>query len=136
MSRKADPPHILAVDDEPAILLLVAQILGRDGILVRTATNASQAIDHIRQDTGIAVVVIDWCMPGMNGDQLLDRLAAIRPGIRAIVLSGTYLQDVERAFSLGHVFRFLKKPSELALLLTTVRSALSEPGAGTARTAG
>lgn len=127
------PPHVLVVDDEPAVVLLVVQMLEREGILVRTALNGSQAVKLVQQDGDIRVVVLDWRMPGMSGDEVLDRLIAIRPNIRAIVLSGTDLEDVERAFTGRHVVRFLKKPSDLPVLATTVKSALS---GGTARHAG
>jgi len=118
-------PHVLVVDDECMILKLVAGILLPHGLEVSTAENGDQAVDLIRRHACISVTILDWQMPGMSGEQVFDRIAAIRPDLKVIVISGDSRWEVERAFAGRDVIRFLPKPFKAAALVSAVKSALA-----------
>ncbi|HKQ36459.1 MAG TPA: response regulator [Verrucomicrobiae bacterium] len=65
MTRK----RILVVDDEPQMCELVQAMLEHDMHTVLTATSASAALDLLSRET-FDVMITDYLMPGMKGDQL------------------------------------------------------------------
>jgi DNA-binding NtrC family response regulator len=71
-ASSAGKPNVLAVDDNLMILDLIARILQRDGLVVRTAQNVWQATELVRHHDNISVVILDWRMPEMPGEQVLD----------------------------------------------------------------
>lgn len=118
-------PHILVVDDERMILELVARILEPEGLTVSTAENGYQAVHLVRLHAEIALAILDWYMPGMTGEQVLDCLVEIRPGMKAIVASGTDPAEVAHAFAGRRVDGFLRKPFKTEALVQAVKSALA-----------
>ena len=72
--------QVLAADDDPVIRAMVKQVLERGSYTVRLASNGTEAAD-IWQATRPQIVLTDWMMPGMDGDQLC-RLIRETPGAR------------------------------------------------------
>src|SRR3954471_9196420 len=64
------PPHILIVDDEPAVRVLLRMALERQGMAVLEAPDARQALQRIRQDRPDAVL-LDLGLPDRDGLALL-----------------------------------------------------------------
>ena len=80
---------ILVVDDDPVVLGVVARILRRAGADVTTASDGRDALRRIadgRVQPGMLLTDID--MPGMRGIELAARVAAMRPGIRILMMTG------------------------------------------------
>jgi CheY-like chemotaxis protein len=72
---------ILCVDDEAIIVISIKQELKAryaDGYIYETALNAEDALDLLGQlkseGVDVALVISDWLMPGMKGDELLRRV--------------------------------------------------------------
>jgi DNA-binding NtrC family response regulator len=118
---------ILVVDDDPGIRVLLDMLLRADGYDVLLAENGVQAVDVFRQhERGIALVMLDWQIPGMNGGEVLDRLAAMRPDVRVIVCSGDSRSELIYLFRFTgrKVADFLAKRFTSKALAGTVRSVL------------
>lgn len=86
---------IICVDDEKMILdTLRDQLIGYFGqkYIYETAESGMEALeiidDAMKEEVEIAVVITDWLMPGMKGDELLLRIHEKNPDIRSIMLSG------------------------------------------------
>jgi len=100
MSKQA----ILCVDDEAIILLSVKQELQshfKDRFLYETALNPKEAlaiIDELSAEGIVFILVIsDWLMPGMSGDEFLAKVKGSHPEIKTILLTGHASSDsVER----------------------------------------
>jgi CheY-like chemotaxis protein len=118
-------PHVLVVDDEPMVLELVSRILETEGLSVSTAADGRRAIDLVRQDADICLAVLDWRMPEMTGEQVLDEVAVIRPNIKAVVMSGSDPLEIERAFAGRRIYGFVRKPFKSKNLMQAVKSALA-----------
>ncbi len=118
-------PRILVIDDERSILNLIAQILEQEGFEVRTAESGHRALDLIQCEPGISLTILDWRLPGMSGEKVLDQLVAVRPSIKVIVASGDQPLEVERAFAGRRVDGFLWKPFNIHALVTAVKFALT-----------
>lgn len=78
---------ILLVDDNRDGLLVRRAVLAELGHTVELAGNGDEAL-RLFSGGDFDVVVTDHCMPHMNGPQLIQRIRAIRPGTRVILLSG------------------------------------------------
>jgi CheY-like chemotaxis protein len=80
--------HILVVEDEPSIRLLIRRILEIAGHTVTAAEDGSAGLDilHTRSEP-FALVVLDIRMPKMDGFHFLDQLGRKPYAISVIVLT-------------------------------------------------
>jgi DNA-binding NtrC family response regulator len=91
MPRRA----ILCVDDEVIILMSLVQELKTafgDQFIYEQAMNAGTAMEIIdeliEEGTDLIMIVSDWLMPGIKGDEFLERACDKSPKIRAIMITG------------------------------------------------
>ena len=102
--------EILLVDDEPQIVEGLKDLL-EDRYRVHTATSAEAALEVLRKQRQIAVVLSDMRMPGMDGAALLQRARTVAPDAVRMLLTG--YSDINAAIAAvnrGQIFRFLTKP--------------------------
>lgn len=123
---------ILCVDDDSTVLnalrTLVGKIFGTDH-QVEIAESASEALEiaeeHHRNGLPLAVVISDYIMPWMRGDDLLIELHKLYPAAIKIMLTGqSDLEGVKKAINDANLYRFMEKPFNNADLILTLRSAL------------
>ena len=69
----ADAPAILVIDDDPDTSALIERFLTRAGYLAGTVNNAQAAFEAI-QRRHPSLILMDACMPGMDGFELCARL--------------------------------------------------------------
>ena len=79
---------VLLVDDEPAVLEVVASMLEDLGCKVVTALNATDALELLAENEQIEVLFTDVNMPGMCGYELGDKARSIRADLQVMLLSG------------------------------------------------
>jgi len=128
---------ILLVEDDEAVRQVVVEILEGRGYRVLAAADAQQALSLAAGHEGsVDLLITDVVMPGMNGADLAARMAALRPGIRVLFMSG-YPRDVvgENGVIGPHVI-FLQKPFAPSALARRVRELLDGPPAPAPRGAG
>ena len=115
--------RILAVDDDPDLLRLMAIRLAAAGYAVTTAASAEAALDLLPESRP-EVVVTDMRMGGMDGMALFERLHADFPGLPVIILTAHgSIPDAVEATRSG-VFGYLSKPFEARALLAEIERAL------------
>ena len=78
---------VLIVEDEPAISLLQAKTLEEDGFSVEQAYDANTALDFIAKG-GVDVVLLDYQLPGMTGQEVLEKITSMRPSPPVIMVTG------------------------------------------------
>ena|GEM_PF-3169314 len=118
---------ILLAEDEPALRMLVQEVLGRAGYRVLAAEDGEEALAVSRGHGGtVDLLVTDIVMPNLGGRELAARLLAERPGVRVLFMSG-YPNDT-RAFGElpGSTGDLLRKPFSLRELVERVRAALPQ----------
>jgi CheY-like chemotaxis protein len=116
---------ILLVEDEPAILKLTTHMLEMIGYRVLTADTPGHALDVARQYAGeIDLVMTDVVMPGMNGRDLAQRLASVRPRLKRLFMSGYTANVIAHHGVLDEGVQFIQKPFGIKDLATRVRQAL------------
>lgn len=117
-----DKATILAVDDEPDILIALEDLF-EDEYRVRTTTKPEEALAILRAEPDIAVILSDQRMPGMTGDQLLAQARTLHDA-QAILLTGyADLSAVVAALNRGGITGYVTKPWDAGLLRNTVRNA-------------
>ena len=96
---QAEGKHILYVDDDDAIVFLMARLLARRGYRVSGHTDAHEAVAAVRAEPGrFDLAVTDYNMPGMSGLELARALREIRADLPVVVVSG-YITEELRAQS-------------------------------------
>jgi CheY-like chemotaxis protein len=112
--------HILIVDDEEAVRYVFERYLSIVGYRVSCAADGFEAL-RLHQADPAALVITDYKMPGMNGDELLRRLRAIDAGLPAIMISANPI-DVGPMLD-GVVF--FRKPVMLDQVVEHMKTILS-----------
>ena len=118
-------PRILAVDDQPENLELIAAILSDEGFDVRFVSDGLAALEAVAAQPPQAIL-LDIMMPRLDGFEVCRRIKAARPTCFIPVVMLTALSDVEskiRGFEAG-ADDFLNKPFHRIELLTRLRSLL------------
>ncbi|MDY6785154.1 MAG: response regulator [Cyanobacteriota bacterium] len=127
-------PVILCVDDEKVILQsLKTQIKERFGStysyeLAENAEEALELIDELaEEDASLVIIVSDWLMPGMKGDEFLIEIHQKFPQSVKIMLTGQADENaVRRAFEQANLHRCLRKPWSENELIETIQSGIAE----------
>jgi CheY-like chemotaxis protein len=116
---------IVVVEDEQSVRDLAARILQSKGYRVVTAENGRKALDLIaKYPERIDLLLTDVVMPAMNGRELADRVAILRPGIRVLYMSGYPGDAIMKHGVLAEGIAFLEKPFTPDVLLNKVRAVL------------
>jgi two-component system KDP operon response regulator KdpE len=116
------PLKVLVVDDEPAIRKLLRMGLGTQGYHIIDAPNAKAALDLMGDEPDL--VILDLCLPDMQGLELLRQIRQLRADVPIVVLSsrGDEVAKVE-ALDLG-ADDYVTKPFGMDELLARIRAAL------------
>jgi DNA-binding NtrC family response regulator len=111
--------QILLVDDEPLQRELLAGFLVNQGYRVLEAEDGEQALRVFAREP-IALVLLDQRMPGLPGEEVLARMKALNPGVRAIMI--TAYGSVETAVTVLKLGAddFLEKPLDLGSLMEKI----------------
>jgi FixJ family two-component response regulator len=119
-----DPPRILIVDDEEAILETMSFTF-MDDYEVLTSADAQQALEVLDEQAPVACVITDQRMPGMTGVEFLAKVCERHPTTSRIMLTG--FADVAatiQAINDGHVYAYVNKPWEPDELKQIVKRAV------------
>jgi PAS domain S-box-containing protein len=121
---------ILLVEDEDAVRKLAVHALRSRGYDVIEARNGQEALAAAgRHAGGMALVVSDVVMPHLGGPDLVERLRAARPELRALFMSGYTDNAMVRTDDPRRGVAFLGKPFTLDALVRKVRDILDAPAA-------
>ncbi|MBX3133479.1 MAG: response regulator [Gemmatimonadaceae bacterium] len=117
--------RILLAEDEPAIRTAISRILRAAGYDVLEASNGGEALRLADAESRpIHLLLSDVMMPGVGGKELVQRLGAVRPEVRIVMMSGYTDDDALRADLGAARYAFLQKPFTARDVLLAVRTAL------------
>ena len=116
---------IAVVDDDPLFRESLERNLLDAGFQVRGFESAEDVVDHLSEFDGVALILLDWKMPGMTGIQLLRHLRDA--GYETPVIFLTVLSDqiYEEAALIGGAVDFVEKSRSFAILLRRIELALA-----------
>jgi signal transduction histidine kinase/DNA-binding response OmpR family regulator len=116
---------ILVVEDESNLRYLVRQFLEKQGYRVLQAEDGAAAMQIVVAHEGVInLLLTDVIMPGMNGRELAQRVAELRPNVKILYMSGYTENVIGRNGTLDAGVRLLQKPFTLRDLKNTVREVL------------
>ena len=101
---------VLVVDDAEGLRELAKRLLERQGYTVLVAANAEEALRVFEQHPSIDVLLTDVVMPGASGPELSRRLAAQRPALKVVYMSGYTEDAIVHHEVLNSGVAFLHKP--------------------------
>ncbi|MBN8562672.1 MAG: hybrid sensor histidine kinase/response regulator [Leptolyngbya sp. UWPOB_LEPTO1] len=112
-------PVIICVDDEPLVLetlkIELKRVLG-ENCLIETAEGGEEALELFDElqnskEYEVALVLADYIMPGLNGDQLLKQIHDRSPRTLNVMISGQAdLEAVSQALRSARLYRYISKP--------------------------
>jgi len=116
--------RVLIVDDDPVQLRLTAEVANRAGFAPVTATGGRQALDLLRADPGIGVMVLDLVMPDLDGMAVLEAMRRENLTTPVVVqTANSSLETVVTAMRHGAA-DFFVKPVAPERLIISLRNAL------------
>ncbi len=119
---------VLLVEDEEGVRTLASRVLAAAGYTVLEARDAGEALAiNRRHDGPVALLLTDLVMPGASGTDLAARLAAERPDLKVLYMSGYTGDATVRHQILQPHTAFLEKPFTPAALARKVRDVLDAP---------
>jgi two-component system cell cycle sensor histidine kinase/response regulator CckA len=117
---------VVVVEDEEAVQPLVVRGLERLGYTVLAAPDGAAAIELMRATPKVSLVITDVIMPRVNGRQLYEAVAEVRPSVPVLFMSGYSADTAVLRELVPHGAPFLQKPFS-ALELAEAVGALLEP---------
>ncbi|HEX9879238.1 MAG TPA: sigma-54 dependent transcriptional regulator [Candidatus Binatia bacterium] len=120
-------PRILVVDDDREMCRLLSDLLTEEGYDVETVQDGATAMERYKQDP-FDVVMTDLMMPGMKGNELVQRIKGIDAD--ALILVVTAFGSIESAVeTMQHgAFAYVTKPFRIEEILLNIDRALEQEG--------
>ncbi|MEH6998917.1 MAG: response regulator transcription factor [Limnobacter sp.] len=115
---------VLIVDDHPAVRMALRMVLEREGFEVKEASDGSQAIQATREHEP-NLVVLDIGLPKLDGLNVIQRLRALTPTLKIIVLTGQPTEIFAQRSLQAGASGFIHKQEDLCDLVTAARAVLS-----------
>lgn len=116
---------VVVVEDDPAVRMLVVNVLDELGYTAHQAADARTALPLLESDLRVDLLVTDVGLPGMNGRQLAEIARQYRPGLKVLFMTGYAQKAAERQGFLEDGMDMVAKPFSIDLLATKIRSMIS-----------
>jgi signal transduction histidine kinase len=118
---------VLIVDDEPAIRMLVSEVLEDLGYTAIEAADGPAGLKLLQSDRRIDLLITDVGLPGgMNGRQVADAARSLRPGLKVLFITG-YAENA--ALGNGHLdpgMQILTKPFVMETIASRIKDLIAE----------
>jgi PAS domain S-box-containing protein len=116
---------VLIVDDEPSVRMLVSEVLAELGYKAIESSEGASALQILRSDARIDLLVTDVGLPGgMNGRQLADFGRTVRPKLKVLFITGYAEKAAIGIGGLDEGMAILTKPFAMDGLATRMRELL------------
>ncbi|APC18702.1 hybrid sensor histidine kinase/response regulator [Pseudomonas frederiksbergensis] len=119
---------VVLVEDDPAVRMLVLNVLNELGYITHEAEDAKNALPLIESNLRIDLLVTDVGLPGMNGRQLAEIARQHRPGLNVLFMTGYAEKAAERQGFLEEGMDLLAKPFTLEQLAGKIRHMIRRTG--------
>jgi len=117
---------VLVIDDDDFVRMALRSMLEDVGMNVLLASNGQEGIDLYQEKKNeIGIVLLDMTMPGMQGDEVFDKLKEFDPDAVIVIVTGYSEEDIDRIFKEKDLRGFLQKPFTEEELEKTIAVALA-----------
>ncbi|SEE67731.1 PAS domain-containing hybrid sensor histidine kinase/response regulator [Pseudomonas migulae] len=122
-----DGETVMLVEDDPAVRMLVLDLLNELGYHAHEAGNAKTALPLLESDVRVDLLVTDVGLPGMNGRQLAEIARQHRPELKVLFMTGYAENAAERQGFLEEGMDMVTKPFSIDLLANKIRTMIGQP---------
>lgn len=116
---------ILIVDDQKGVRRLLEEVFKKDGWLVSTAVDGSEAVSMAIQ-LEPDIILMDMKMPNMNGLEASQKIIGIKPGLSIVMMTAYGEMEVVRAALDSGVKKCVTKPFDIIYLREMVNGMVQE----------
>jgi signal transduction histidine kinase len=117
---------VLVVEDDPAVRMLILNVLDELGYHGHAAADAEAAIPLLESALRVDLLVTDVGLPGINGRQLAEIARKHRAGLKVLFMTGYIDKAADREAYLEHGMDIVSKPFTLETLATKVREMIGD----------
>ncbi|WP_166225474.1 PAS domain-containing hybrid sensor histidine kinase/response regulator [Pseudomonas atagonensis] len=117
---------VVVVEDDPAVRMLVLDLLKELGYRAHEAEDAKNALPLLESAERVDLLVTDVGLPGMNGRQLAEIARQHRPGLKVLFMTGYAQKAAERQGFLEDGMDMVAKPFSIELLASKIRTMLGQ----------
>ncbi len=110
LRREPAPATVLLVEDDALIRLSIAEMVRQLGYAVIEAATAYEALDQLRSQATIGVMITDVGLPGMRGPELATAARKLRPDLVIVLATGYALDPLDLATGLRGDINIIRKP--------------------------
>jgi len=115
--------NVLLVDDEVPFVETMTKRLTKRELQITSAFNGKDALEQLRGDSAVEIVILDVKMPGIDGIETLREIKARHPLVEVIMLTGhATVETAIDGMKLG-AFDYLMKPCDMDQLISKVKEA-------------
>jgi len=118
---------VMVVEDDPAVRMLVLNVLDELGYQAHHAADAKSALPLIESSLRIDLLVTDVGLPGLNGRQLAEIARQHRPALKVLFMTGYAQKAAERHTFLAEGMDMVTKPFSIDLLANKIREMINQP---------
>jgi len=116
-------PFIMLVDDEASFVETMSKRLQKREFSVISASSGTEALEMLRTNRNLDVILLDVKMPGMDGIETLGRIKKDYPLVEVIMLTGHATIESAIEGMKGGAFDYLMKPCDIDQLTQKVMAA-------------
>ncbi len=116
---------ILLVEDEPSIAFLERDALERSGFRVEDAATGKEALERLQRDGRFALIVLDYMLPDMTGDEMMATLGENNVSLPVVVVTGYQDPEIEKRMRGAGVRDFILKDTDLKFLDSLPQAAIA-----------
>jgi len=114
---------VLVVDDDEVIGEFFERVLGRYKANVNVFTRGEKALAYFETHAkDVDIVVTDQNMPDLNGEELAEKILAIRAEVEIILCSGLAKEEIESSLSAHGIKTFMRKPIRIEEFCRVINS--------------
>ncbi len=124
MTKSADPPHVLVVDDDRAFRQAAAALLEKAGYVTAQSGDGVAALAHVRK-ARVDVVLLDIGLPGMSGLDVLAEASRLPAPPRIVIVTSDDTPGALMASFRGQADRFVRKPIAPRRVVDVVKEVLA-----------
>jgi two-component system, cell cycle sensor histidine kinase and response regulator CckA len=119
---------ILVVEDDDQVRAAARRVLEGDGYTVRAAADLDEALASVREHGQPDILLTDVIMPGGTGIELAERIQAMHPRVRIVLMSGYTDRSFFETRTMPPALTVLQKPFTRETLAGKIREALASRG--------
>src|SRR5580698_548461 len=118
-------PRVLIVDDEKFIRDILADFLGMEGYIVRTAEDGAAALNELH-NAHYDLVISDLKMPRMGGIELLDAIGTAAPSALTVIMTGFGTVETAIDAMKRGAYDYILKPFKVEEVIRVVQRGLEK----------